>query len=82
MVFPWVANCTFISPITFSRRARRSVDSRISAISPSLSVYGGSEQLESPEWMPASSMCSMIPATTTVSPSAMASTSTSMASRR
>jgi len=37
---------------------------------------------ESPEWMPASSMCSMMPATTTVSPSARQSTSTSTASSR
>ena len=39
-------------------------------------------QAESPEWTPASSMCSMMPATITWSPSAMASTSTSVASSR
>ena len=27
------------------------------------SVYGGSAQAESPEWMPASSICSITPAT-------------------
>ena len=46
------------------------------------SECGGMTQAESPEWMPASSMCSMIPPTTTVSPSARQSTSTSIASSR
>jgi hypothetical protein len=35
---------------------------RIFARSARPSVIGGSAQAESPEWMPASSMCSMIPA--------------------
>ena len=39
-------------------------------------------QAESPEWTPASSMCSITPATIVRSPSLMASTSTSMASSR
>ena len=34
----------------------------ISAITLALSEYGGSEHAESPEWIPASSMCSMMPA--------------------
>jgi len=42
----------------------------------------GSTQEESPEWIPASSMCCMMPAITTSSPSASASTSTSVASSR
>ena len=45
-------------------------------------VMGGSTQALSPEWMPASSICSMIPATTVSVPSLRASTSTSMASSR
>ena len=48
----------------------------------SLSEYGGRAQALSPEWMPASSICSMIPATTHCSPSATASTSISIASSR
>ncbi len=40
----------------------------------------GMTQAESPEWMPACSMCSMIAPTTEVSPSEMQSTSTSVAS--
>ena len=39
---------------------------------------GGRQQAESPEWTPASSICSMIPATCTSLPSLNASTSTSM----
>ena len=46
------------------------------------SERGGSEQAESPEWMPASSMCSMMPAMNTSLPSQSASTSTSIASDR
>ena len=43
---------------------------------------GGREQAESPECTPASSMCSITPATKTVSPSHRASTSTSVARER
>jgi hypothetical protein len=47
------------------------------------SEYGGSAQAESPEWMPASSMCSMTPPTTTAPVrSATTSTSSSTASWR
>ena len=46
------------------------------------SERGGSEQAESPEWMPASSICSMIPAMNTSRPSQSASTSISIASER
>ena len=45
-------------------------------------LYEGSTAAESPLWMPASSMCCMIPPMTTRSPSATASTSTSKASSR
>jgi len=54
----------------------------ISAITSSESEYGGNEQALSPEWTPASSMCSMMPPTTTCVPSQIASTSTSIASAR
>ena len=39
-------------------------------------------QAESPEWMPASSMCSITPPTIVRAPSQTASTSTSVASSR
>ncbi len=45
-------------------------------------VIGGSTQAESPEWIPASSMCSMMPPTYRSVPSNSASTSISMASSR
>ena len=44
--------------------------------------YGGSTHAESPEWMPASSMCCITPPITTRSPSEIASTSASNASSR
>ena len=40
---------------------------------------GGRQHAESPEWIPASSMCCIIPATKTSLPSDIASTSTSIA---
>ena len=46
------------------------------------SECGGSTQALSPEWMPASSTCCMIPPTQTSSPSQSASTSTSIAFSR
>jgi hypothetical protein len=77
-----MAYCTFIRPTTFRAsaisRVWRSISARISGDS----ERDGSEQAESPEWMPASSMCSMMPATNTPLPSAMASTSISVASER
>ena len=45
-------------------------------------LIGGITQAESPEWIPASSMCSMMAGTNASSPSAMASASTSMAFSR
>ena len=46
------------------------------------SVTGGSTHAESPEWMPASSMCSMTPPRNSSVPSNSASTSISIASSR
>ena len=45
-------------------------------------LWGGSTQALSPECTPACSMCSMMPATRQLWPSATASTSTSVASSR
>ena len=55
------AYCTFMSPRTPIPSASLSVDSRTRSSSVRPSVTGGSVQELSPEWMPASSMCSMIP---------------------
>src|SRR5664279_1960504 len=77
-----MAYCTFINPLTPSASASFFDWTASSAIVASDSECGGSEQALSPEWMPASSMCSMIPQTKTSVPSASASTSTSMASDR
>ena len=49
--------------------------SRIASMSCSPMRYGGSTHAESPEWMPASSMCCMTPPITTRVPSEIASTS-------
>ena len=74
-----MANCTFIRPRTFSARAMASVWRFSSATVSGDSEKGGIEQALSPEWTPASSMCSSTPATKTVSSSHRASTSTSVA---
>ena len=76
------ANCTLSNPRTPNACASLVVCSRICCSTGSPSVNGGMTQVESPEWMPASSMCSMMPATSTVAPSATASTSTSRAASR
>ena len=55
---------------------------RISASAAAPTRYGGSTAAESPEWIPASSMCSRMPATTARSPSAIRSRSSSMAPSR
>ncbi len=82
MSCPWMANCTFMRPTTPSSRAS-SMDCRsISATVSGARLNGGSAHAESPEWIPASSMCSITPATTTSLPSDTTSTSTSAASRR
>ena len=55
------ANWMLSSPRTPTPAAIASVERRILAISASDSVIGGRTQAESPEWIPASSMCSMTP---------------------
>ncbi len=59
---PWIANWTLSSPTTPSARAIPTVCSRICSSICSPSPCGGSTQAESPEWIPASSTCCMIPA--------------------
>ena len=66
----FTAYCTFISPPTLSALASATVCRSISAMVAAESECGGSEQAESPEWMPASSMCSITPQTKTSLPSA------------
>ncbi len=77
-----IAYCTFISPPTLSASASARVCRSSSAIVLSSSECGGSAQAQSPEWMPASSMCSMMPAMKVSLPSQRQSTSTSVASDR
>ena len=62
--------------------ASLSVDSRTRSSSAAPRVTGGSVHEESPEWMPASSMCSMMPPRYMSVPSYSTSTSISMASSR
>ena len=78
----WMANCTFMRPMTLSACAMRFVCSRSSPCSFIESAYGGSEHDESPECTPACSMCSMMPPISTSVPSQIASTSTSVARSR
>ena len=77
-----MANCTFISPRTSSARASTAVCRSISVTNSGDKPTGGRAQALSPEWTPASSMWRSTPITRTSVPSAMASTSTSTASRR
>ena len=77
-----MAYCTFIRPPTLSALASAAVWRSSSSTISSDSECTGSEQALSPEWMPASSMCSMMPETKMVLPSQRQSTSTSMASVR
>ena len=79
---PWIANCTFSRPTTPSALAIPVAWARISSSISPPSECGGSTQAESPEWIPASSTCCMIPAIHTSSPSHSASTSTSTESSR
>ena len=76
------ASWTFRSPTTPSAGPSRSTTPTTWACSFLVSEGAGRTQLESPEWIPASSTCCMIPATQTLSPSDNASTSTSIASSR
>ena len=52
---------TFSSPRTPTPSAILRVAARTWSMVPLPSVIGGSAQAESPEWMPASSMCSITP---------------------
>ena len=76
------AYCTLSRPRTPTPFAMASVERRMRSISAVDSDTGGSTQAESPEWMPASSMCSMTPPRNISSPSYRASTSISIASSR
>jgi hypothetical protein len=58
-----MAYCTFIRPPTLSASASARVWLSSAASVSGRNECGGSAQAESPEWMPASSMCSMTPAT-------------------
>jgi len=79
----WIANWVFIRPTTFRALASSTTWRRSSAWVSADSEYGGSEQDESPECTPASSMCSITPPISTLpSLSAMMSTSTSTALSR
>ena len=64
-----IAYCTFIRPPTSSASASAVVCRSSAAMVSGESERGGSEQAESPEWMPASSICSMMPAMNTSRPS-------------
>ena len=57
----WLANWMFSSPTTPRARARRRVNTCMSAISEAFVLYGGSTAKLSPLWMPHSSMCCMMP---------------------
>ncbi len=63
---PWIANCVFIRPTTFSARASSVTWRRSSSCVAADSEYGGSEQDESPECTPASSICSITPPISTL----------------
>ena len=69
----WIFN----SPTMFNPFASLIVYSINLSFSPSVNVWGGYTAIESPEWTPALSMCSIIPGIITVSPSLIASTSIS-----
>ena len=78
----WTAYWMLMRPMTPSSRAMAVVCVRISSSISGPSECGGSTQALSPEWMPASSTCCMIPPTHTSVPSHSASTSTSIAFSR
>ena len=63
--WPLKANWTLRMPTTPRARPRRAVASSTAATWSAPRVMGGSTQAESPEWMPASSMCSITPQTST-----------------
>ena len=76
------ANCKFINPTTLSSKAKSVVIFEICFMAFDEILYGGKTQAESPEWIPASSICCMIAPICTFLPSHKASTSNSKASSR
>ena len=78
----WTAYWMLISPSVPSASAMPRVVSRISSSISGPSECGGSTQALSPEWMPASSTCCMMPPIQTPRPSHSASTSSSIAFSR
>ena len=60
-VSPASANWIFSSPRTPTPWAMARVEVRIRSTTSLPRVIGGSAQAESPEWIPASSMCSITP---------------------
>ena len=60
-VSPASANWMLIRPRTPTPSAIARVECRIRSTTSAPRVIGGSAQAESPEWMPASSMCSITP---------------------
>ena len=77
-----LASCRLIRPRTSSRSASLRVMRSTSSSSSSDSVAGGIWHEESPEWIPASSMCSITAPMKTSVPSLTASTSISIAPSR
>ena len=77
-----MANCTFRMPFTWKSLAILAACSSMVRTCLGAMVTGGMAQAESPEWMPASSICSITVATKVSVPSASASTSASMALSR
>ena len=81
-VSPSMAYWMFIRPDTCMASAMRRVYSLMVARCASEMFTDGRMQAESPEWMPASSMCSMTAGTNACWPSQIASASHSIAWRR
>jgi hypothetical protein len=79
-VLGWRTGCSSAPPRSAPRRSR--VYSRMVSMCLGAMLMGGMTQAESPEWMPASSICSMTAGTKASVPSAMASASASMALSR
>ena len=59
------ANCRLIKPCTCKERAKSALHWRIVARASGLRLTDGKQQAESPEWIPAGSMCSISPPITT-----------------
>ena len=81
-IFSAIANWILIKPKTPTPRAIFSVASRIDLYCSLLIVIAGRTQALSPEWIPASSICSIIPPKNNSLPSKRASTSSSIALSR